>query len=96
MTFSAIRSDVRRLRSNAFTSGAKKSAWSIGLCVSDMREIVSGLQRAHFYKSMTTYDDHRVWQDVYLTQSRGLELYIRVTYRPSGGPPVISFKENNS
>lgn len=45
------------------------------------------------YKSMTTYDDHRVWQDVYHIKSCGLEIYIKVTYRPCGGPPVISFKE---
>jgi motility quorum-sensing regulator/GCU-specific mRNA interferase toxin len=47
------------------------------------------------YKSMTTYDDHRVWQDVYHINSKGLEIYIKVTYRPAGGAPVISFKEKN-
>ena len=45
------------------------------------------------YKSMTTYSDHRVWQDVYVIKIYGTESYIKVTYRPGGGPPVISFKE---
>ncbi|PWK41838.1 MqsR (Motility quorum-sensing regulator) toxin of toxin-antitoxin system [Pseudomonas sp. OV226] len=47
------------------------------------------------YKSMTCYSDHRRWQDVYHTTFREMELYIKVTYCPNGGPPVISFKERN-
>ena len=44
---------------------------------------------------MTTYEDHRIWQDVYHINSQDQEIYIKVTYRPGGSPPVISFKENN-
>ncbi len=32
---------------------------------SEAIEIVARLQPADFYKSMTSYHDHRVWQDVY-------------------------------
>ncbi|MCS4246942.1 hypothetical protein M2394_001243 [Pseudomonas sp. BIGb0164] len=42
---------------------------------------------------MTTYADHRVWQDVYLIKIYGTAIYIKVIDRPGGGPPVISFKE---
>ncbi|MBT2311595.1 MULTISPECIES: type II toxin-antitoxin system MqsR family toxin [Pseudomonas] len=91
-----IKAQVRRLGGNAFTNSAKNTAWALGLNVWHMQEIISELQRQHFYKSMTTYDDHRVWHDVYHLNSQGLEIYIKVTYRPSGGPPVISFKEKNS
>ena len=45
---------------------------------------------------MTTYADHRIWQDVYHIRSRDMEIYIKVTYRSDGIPPVISFKECNS
>lgn len=45
---------------------------------------------------MTTYADHKVWQDVYHISSHGMEIYIKVTYRSGGNPPVISFKECNS
>ncbi len=45
---------------------------------------------------MTTYNDHRLWHDVYHANTHGLEIYIKVTYRPSGGEPVISFKEKNA
>jgi motility quorum-sensing regulator/GCU-specific mRNA interferase toxin len=47
------------------------------------------------FKSMTTYVDHRVWQDVYHTTFHGMEIYIKVSYRPGGGHPVVSFKEKN-
>ncbi|QBZ91675.1 type II toxin-antitoxin system MqsR family toxin [Pseudomonas viciae] len=90
-----IKADIKRLGRNAFTTTAKKTAWTLGLNVSDMLEVVCELERKQFYKSVTTYDDHRVWHDVYRTHSHGLEIYIKVTYRPSGGPPVISFKEKN-
>ncbi|MNO07617.1 mRNA interferase MqsR [compost metagenome] len=48
-----------------------------------------------FYKSMTCYTSHRSWQDVYHIGFHDLELYIKITYCPNGGPPVISFKEKN-
>jgi motility quorum-sensing regulator / GCU-specific mRNA interferase toxin len=91
-----IKADVRRLKGGAYTGTAKTTAWGLDLDLSDMQEIIFELQRKHLYKSMTTYDDHRIWHDVYYINTHGLEIYIKVTYRPSGGPPVISFKENNS
>lgn len=91
-----IQADVRRLGGNALTSTAKSNAWALGLTLSDMQEVISGLQRKQFHKSMTTYNDHRLWHDVYHANTHGLEIYIKVTYRPSGGAPVISFKEKNA
>jgi motility quorum-sensing regulator/GCU-specific mRNA interferase toxin len=82
-----IKADIKRLGRKAFTITATKTAGTLGLAVSDMLEVACGLRRQQFYKSVTTYDDHRVWHDVYHTDSQGLEIYIKVTYRPSGGPP---------
>lgn len=90
-----IKSDVLRLRVSAFTSAAKTSARRLGLSFTEMQEVVLKLQRNMLYKSMTTCANHRVWQDVYHINSHDLEIYIKVTYRPGGGPPVISFKEKN-
>jgi motility quorum-sensing regulator/GCU-specific mRNA interferase toxin len=90
-----IKSDVLRLRVSAFTSAAKTSARRLGLSFTEMQEVILKLQRNMLYKSMTTYTNHRVWQDVYHINSHDLEIYIKVTYRPGGGPPVISFKEKN-
>ncbi|WP_223488972.1 type II toxin-antitoxin system MqsR family toxin [Pseudomonas sp. A-RE-19] len=90
-----IKADVRRLGRKAFTKTAEKTGMDLGLSISEMQEIVFELQNKMLYKSMTTHDDHRVWQDVYHINSQDLEIYIKVTYRPAGGPPVISFKEKN-
>ncbi|APV40922.1 motility quorum-sensing regulator / GCU-specific mRNA interferase toxin [Pseudomonas frederiksbergensis] len=90
-----IKADVRRLGGKAFTSSAKNGGRVLGLNLVEMQEVIFELQGKMLYKSMTTYDDHRVWQDVYHINSYGLEIYIKVTYRPGGGPPVISFKEKS-
>jgi len=45
-----------------------------------------------FYKSMTTYADHRVWQDVYHAPCpNGKMAYIKLTLQD--GAVVIQFKE---
>ncbi|MCU0089247.1 type II toxin-antitoxin system MqsR family toxin [Pseudomonas koreensis] len=89
-----IKAEVRRLGKKAFTRSSAKSGEKLGFSFREMQEIVFELQNKMLYKSMTTYDDHRVWQDVYHITSQDQEIYIKVTYRP-GGPPVISFKEKN-
>lgn len=90
-----IKEDVRRLGGKAFTSNAKEGGRVLGLSLEEMRAVVFELQTKMLYKSMTTYNDHRVWQDVYHINTFGLEIYIKVTYRPQGGSPVISFKEKS-
>jgi motility quorum-sensing regulator/GCU-specific mRNA interferase toxin len=48
--------------------------------------------RREFYKSMTTYADHRVWQDVYHAATLiRKDAYIKITLRAA--TPVIQFKE---
>ena len=90
-----IKAEVRRLGRQAFTKTAEKTGLDLGFSFTEMREIVFELQNRMLYKSMTSYDDHRVWQDMYHINSKDLEIYIKVTYRPGGGPPTISFKEKN-
>ena len=90
-----IKAEVRRLGRRAFTRTAAETGEKLGFSIREMQEIVFELQNRMLYKSMTTYDDHRVWQDVYHIHSHDLEIYIKVTYRPASGPPVISFKEKN-
>lgn len=41
-----------------------------------MQEVVYKLTVKMLFKSMTSYGDHRVWQDVYHIHSHGLEIYI--------------------
>ena len=91
-----IKADVRRLGCRAFTSTARLCGKNLGMEVEEMQAVIYALKTTMLYKSMTTYDDHRIWQDVYHTCSHSLEIYIKVTYRPGGQPPVISFKEKNA
>ncbi len=64
----------------------------MGLTTAEMLTVIASLSRQWFYKSMTTYADHRVWQDVYhaATPARK-DAYIKITLR--GTSPVIQFKE---
>ncbi|MGC5702568.1 type II toxin-antitoxin system MqsR family toxin [Pseudomonas sp. NFXW11] len=89
----AIKAQVVRHGARAFTRSALQCGRQLGLSLADMQRVIAELQIGMFYKSMTTYGDHRIWQDVYYPRFEHRRLYIKVTYRPGAGPPVISFKE---
>jgi motility quorum-sensing regulator/GCU-specific mRNA interferase toxin len=58
----------------------------------EMLAVIAGLTRRDFYKSMTTYADSRVWQDVYYAMTPvKKEAYIKITRRDVA--PIIQFKE---
>jgi len=65
---------------------------AMGLTSAEMRAVIAALTRRDFYKSMTTYADSHVWQDVYyaMTPVRK-DAYIKITLRDWA--PVIQFKE---
>lgn len=46
---------------------------------------------ADFYKSMTTYGDHGVWQDVYLPRTQVGRVYLKLTV--ADDVLIVSFKE---
>ena len=76
----------------AFTKTAIDGGRAMGLTSTEMLAVVAGLTRANFYKSMTSYADHTIWQDVYhAVAPNGRTAYIKLILRPSG--PVIQFKE---
>ena len=87
-----IQADVARLGAAAFTKTALDGGRSMGLTTADMLAVVASLSRRDFYKSMTSFADHRVWQDVYhaATPVRK-DAYIKITLRDAA--PVIQFKE---
>ncbi|MBC3376792.1 type II toxin-antitoxin system MqsR family toxin [Pseudomonas sp. SWRI92] len=90
-----VKAEVLRLGSKAFTLSAQEGGRSMSLSTARMLRIIASLEYRMLHKSMTTYADHRVWQDVYHTAFQDREIYIKVTYRPGGGHPVISFKEKD-
>lgn len=73
------------------THSARLGATALGLDLSDMLDVVRGLKPADFYKSMTTYADHTVWQDVYRSRTRSGDLYLKLTVIDD--VLIVSFKE---
>ena len=53
------------------------------------------MQRAHFYKSMTSHAVHRIWQDVYHVPSAHGLLYVKFTADVVTGFLLLSFKEKD-
>jgi motility quorum-sensing regulator/GCU-specific mRNA interferase toxin len=75
------------------TASAFSGALELGISdLAGMCAVVMSLTSANFYKSMTTYADHRIWQDVYHAQtSSGAEVYLKLTVIDD--VLIVSFKE---
>lgn len=77
---------------SAFTLTAQNGIAAMNLSPDEAMHVVLGLQRSMLYKSMTTYANHQVWQDVYHAPCpNGKTAYIKVTLQD--GAVVIQFKE---
>jgi motility quorum-sensing regulator / GCU-specific mRNA interferase toxin len=77
----------------AITGTALRDASILGFTRPGVATVVRGIEREMFVKSMTTYADHRVWQDVYHVPVDGLLLYVKFQADVVTEFRVISFKE---
>lgn len=73
------------------TRTAREGAIELGLELSDMLAVVMALTPADFYKSMTTYADHTIWQDVYRPSTQVGDVYLKLTVIDD--VLIVSFKE---
>jgi motility quorum-sensing regulator / GCU-specific mRNA interferase toxin len=74
------------------TQSAFVDARALGITnLSGMCAVVLELEANDFYKSMTTYADHRVWQDVYRTTTAAGDVYLKLTVIDD--VLIVSFKE---
>ncbi len=73
------------------TQTARLGALALGFSFSDMLEVVLALKPSDFYKSMTTYADHTIWQDVYRPKTRAGDVYLKLTVIDD--VLIVSFKE---
>ncbi len=75
------------------TAGAYSGARELGINdLGGMCALVSALTSADFYKSMTTYADHRIWQDVYHGKTANDKVvYLKLTVIDD--VLIVSFKE---
>ena len=72
---------------------ALRGAAVCGFGLPDIKEAVQSMTHKHFYKSMTSYQNHRIWQDVYHVPYKGLTLYIKFTQGTITDFALLSFKE---
>lgn len=75
------------------TRSSYEGASLIGIdTLDEMCGVIENLQGRDFYKSMTTYGDHTVWQDVYRPiLPSGIKAYIKLTVQSD--LLIVSFKE---
>lgn len=73
------------------TFTALRGAAGLGLDYPSMIDVVRRRSPREFYKSMTTYADHRQWHDVYRTRVDGTLVYIKLCVVDD--VVVVSFKE---
>ncbi|MEZ4754153.1 MAG: type II toxin-antitoxin system MqsR family toxin [Bdellovibrionota bacterium] len=85
----SVFSNVQNLR---ITRTAWRSASSLGIRRVEILEIVAALKDRNFYKSMPSYADQKIWQDVYRSKWGATKLYIKFTIS-NGDFLILSFKE---
>ena len=72
---------------------AIRSAATLGFGRAEIVATIQTMQRDQFYKSMTSYRDHRIWQDVYHVPSPEGVLYVKFTADTVTEFLLMSFKE---
>ena len=55
----------------------------------DIQGVIGRLCSEHFVKSMTAYQDHKIWQDVYRYQDDDKALYIKLQLSVDGEQAVL-------
>ncbi len=72
-----------------------ESANKLKFSETEVYEIILNLQKDDFYKSTTTYHNHRIWQDVYKKAIKNLPIYIKFQITGDGFL-IRSFKRDES
>nr|WP_057925148.1 type II toxin-antitoxin system MqsR family toxin [Burkholderia ambifaria] len=73
------------------TTSAVFGARQPGFTETEVIGVVMSLDTADFYKSMTTYADHTIWQDVYWRRTVNGDVYLKPTVIDD--VLIVSFKE---
>lgn len=86
----------RTVEGLALTGAALRTSAAIGFGRAEIVAIIQSMQRGHFYKSMTSYADARLWQDVYHVPSPVGLLYVKFTADVVTEFLLLSFKEKEN
>ena len=91
----AFKAAFSRMERLAVTGTALRSAAALEFGRAEIVATIQTMQREHFYKSMTAYADHRLWQDVYHVPSSVGVLYVKFTADVLTEFLMLSFKEKD-
>jgi len=75
---------------------ATRTAAALGFGRAEIEATIRTMQRSQFHKSMTSYADHRIWQDVYYVPSPVGTLYVKFTTDAVTEFALLSFKEKDN
>jgi len=92
----AFKQAFSTIESLNMTFTAANDAANLGFDRAGVVAFLQAMQSAHFYKSMTSYADHTVWQDVYHVLSAAGVLYIKFTADTVTLFKILSFKEKDN
>ncbi len=92
----AFKAAFARVDTLNITTTALKGATALGFGRADIAATIQTMERAQFYKSMTAYEDHRVWQDVYHVPSSAGFLFVKFTADVVTEFLLLSFKERGN
>jgi len=87
-----IKKSFKTTKKLRMTSTARKNLTELGLRLEDVINVIQSIKFLDFHKSMTTYTNHKVWQDVYYPKYNNINLYVKFMV-DSEGYLIVSFKE---
>lgn len=89
----AVKARFSSTEALAVTKTATQSALKLGFGRSEIVATIQTITRTHFYKSMPSNADGRIWQDVYHVPSPAGVLYVKFTSDVVTEFLLLSFKE---
>lgn len=89
----AVKEAMGSVESLTMTTTALRGAAALGFDREGVVTVIGSIDRRMFVKSMTTFADHRLWQDVYHVPAQDLVLYVKFQADVLTEFRVTSFKE---
>jgi motility quorum-sensing regulator/GCU-specific mRNA interferase toxin len=79
-----FRKEFSSVRSLRMPRTVQNATMQLGMMLEEVVQVVQSMTRGHFYKSMTSHGDYRIWQDVYHVPWGTLVLYVKLTMDDRG------------
>ncbi len=85
---------IRNAATRVITRSSLKDANGLGFSETEVIDTILDLKQSDIYKSMTTHQSTRIWQDVYKTSKNNIDLYIKLQISNNNEGVVVSFKKD--